>query len=143
MDMQDRQSIEQECARLINLYAVLNDANEWDRLAEMYTADARFARPSAPDDFITGRDNILASFTARPPRKSRHVVSNIVVDVEGPATARAFSVILLFQGDAAEDGGLPVMAANSPFVGYFRDKLVLTPGGWRFAERQGGLDFRP
>lgn len=143
MDIEERQAIEQECIRLINLYAVLNDANEWERLAELYTEEGRFARPSAPEDYIQGREAILASFTARPPRKSRHVVSNIVIDVEGPATARAYSVILLFQGDAAEDGGLPVMAANSPFVGYFRDKLALTPGGWRFAERQGGLDFRP
>jgi 3-phenylpropionate/cinnamic acid dioxygenase small subunit len=143
MDLDERQAIEQECIRLINLYAVLNDANDWDRLAELYTEDARFARPSAPHDFVTGRENILAALKARPPRKSRHVVSNIVIDVEGPATARAFSVILLFQGEEAEDGGLPILAHTPPLVGHFHDKLALTPGGWRFAERQGGLDFRP
>ncbi|MBD3728972.1 MAG: nuclear transport factor 2 family protein [Sphingomonadales bacterium] len=138
-----RREIEQDCTRLINLYAVLNDAADWDGLADLYTPDARFARPSAPDDFICGREAILAAFRARPPRKSRHVIANIVVEVEGPATARAFSVIVLYQGEAAEAGALPKMTANSPLVGFFEDRLVNTPHGWRFAERRGGLDFAP
>ena len=53
------------------------------------------------------------------------------------------SVIVLYMGDAADDGGPPVMAAKSPLVGTFTDRLVRTPEGWRFAERVGGLDFRP
>jgi ketosteroid isomerase-like protein len=138
-----RRSIEADCARLINLYAMLNDAGDWDRLAALYTPDARFARPSAPDDFIEGRENILAAFKARPPRSSRHVISNIVVDVESADAARAFSVIVLYQGDAADDGGLPKMSANSPLVGRFSDRLTRTGEGWRFAERQGRLDFQP
>ena len=40
-------------------------------------------------------------------------------------------------------GELPAMSANSPLVGTFTDRLVRTPEGWRFAERVGGLDFRP
>jgi hypothetical protein len=63
--------------------------------------------------------------------------------VEGPATARTFSVILLFQGEAAAQGELPEMSANSPLVGWYRDLIVQTPHGWKFAERLGGLDFRP
>jgi hypothetical protein len=27
-------------------------------------------------------------------------------------------------------------------VGWYRDLIVLTPDGWRFQERVGGLDFR-
>ena len=68
---------------------------------------------------------------------------NIVVDVEGPDTAAAFSVIVLYQGDPAPAGELPAMSAKSPLVGWYRDKLVRTPEGWRFAERAGGLDFKP
>lgn len=143
MDLIERQSIEAQCIRLINDYANCNDVQDWERVAQFYTPDARFARPSKPDEFIEGRDAILASFKARPPRAQRHVIGNIVVDVEGPATARAFSVILLFQGEAAAPGELPAMSANSPLVGTYRDLIVNTPQGWRFAERVGGLDFRP
>ena len=41
----------------------------------------------------------------------------------------------------AEPGALPAMSGNSPLVGWYRDKLIRTAEGWRFAERIGGLDF--
>src|SRR3569623_528016 len=107
------------------------------------TEDARFARPSKPGEFIKGREAILASFLARPPRTQRHVIANVVLDVEGPAAARAFSVIVLYQGGAAQPGELPAKSADSPLVGTFTDMLVLTEDGWRFAERIGALDFSP
>lgn len=143
MDFAERQEAEQACIRLINQYANLNDAQDWEAVARLYAEDGRFARPSGNGEFVEGREAILASFKARPPRAQRHVVSNIVVDVEGPATARAFSVLLLFQGEPTEDGSLPVMSANSPLVGWYRDLIVQTREGWRFKERVGGLDFRP
>jgi hypothetical protein len=143
MSPEERRAIEADCERLIKLYVNLNDAQDWPAVAALYTEDARFARPSKPGDFIHGREAILASFIARPPRAQRHVIANVVVDVEGPASARAFSVIVLYQGDAAPEGETPAMSAGSPLVGTFTDKLVLTADGWRFAERVGGLDFRP
>lgn len=142
MDLDERQQVEQACIRLINHYANLNDAQDWEAVAQLYTEDAHFMRPSGGDPVI-GRAAILASFKARPPRAQRHVIANTVVDAEGPATARAFSAILLFQGDVAPEGELPVMSANSPLVGWFRDLIALTPDGWRFKKRVGGLDFRP
>jgi hypothetical protein len=63
--------------------------------------------------------------------------------VDSPSSARAFSVIVLYQGDPAPESELPAMSADSPLVGTFADKVVLTEQGWRFAERIGGLDFRP
>ena len=39
--------------------------------------------------------------------------------------------------------GLPVQDPKSPLIGTFEDRVVLTGDGWRFAERTGGLDFRP
>ena len=139
----ERRAIEADCERLIKRYVNLNDAQDWHAVANLYTEDARFARPSKPGEFIEGRAAILESFLARPARAQRHVIANTVVEVEGPASARAFSVIVLYMSDAAEDGGLPAMDPKSPLVGTFTDRLVRTPEGWRFAERIGGLDFRP
>lgn len=133
---------EHACAKLITEYAALLDAGRWEDVAALYVADGRMSRPTAPDAYTEGRDAILASFTARPPRISRHVCINICVDVEG-ATATATSQILLFTADAAEDGGLPVQSSAPPMVGTYSDRLVLTEAGWRFAERRGSLDFRP
>lgn len=138
-----RRAIEQDCERLIKLYVNLNDAQDWPAVAALYAEDARFARPSKPGEFIEGREAILASFLARPARAQRHVIANTVVEVEDAGHARAFSVIVLYMGDAAGEGELSAMDPKSPLVGTFTDKLVRTAEGWRFAERIGGLDFRP
>ena len=139
----ERRAIEADCERLIKRYVNLNDAQDWPAVAALYTEDARFARPSQPGVFIEGRAAILASFLARPARAQRHVIANVVVDVEDANHARAFSVIVLYMGDAQEGGGLPVQDPKSPLIGTFTDRLVRSRDGWRFAERVGGLDFRP
>jgi len=139
----ERRAIEADCERLIKRYVNLNDAQDWPAVAGLYTEDARFARPSKPGEFVEGRTAILESFLARPARAQRHLIANVVVDVESPTAARAFSVIVLYQGEKAEPGELPAMSADSPLVGTFTDRLVRTADGWRFAERVGGLDFRP
>jgi hypothetical protein len=123
-------AIEWECARLINLYAQLNDAARWEELAALYAADGSMTRPTAPDAPIIGRDAILAAFQSRPARTTRHICSNIVIDVETATAARGSSAMLLFT------------AANAPpLVGGFEDRFVLTGDGWRFAERRGTLTF--
>lgn len=124
-----RRAIEWECARLINRYANLNDAARWAEAAALYAEDGIMTRPSAPDVAIVGRAAILAAFTARPPRTTRHVCANIVIDAESETAARGTSAMLLFTG------------APAPLVGGFADRFALTAEGWRFAERRGTLDF--
>lgn len=142
MTEDERRAIEADCERLIKRYVNLNDGHDWQGCAALYMSGARMGRPSQPGTFVEGREAILAAFTARPPRAQRHAVSNIVVDVEDADHASAFSVIVLYQGEPAAEGELPAMSANSPLVGWYRDRLVRTAEGWRFAERIGGLDFR-
>ena len=139
----ERRAIELDCERLIRRYVNLSDAHDWPAVAALYTEDARFARPSKPGEFVEGRAAILAGFLARPARAQRHVIANTVVEVDDADHARAFSVIVLYQGDQAPEGEMPTMSADSPLVGTFTDRLMLTEEGWRFAERVGGLDFRP
>ena len=141
MTDEERRAIEADCERLIKRYVNLNDAQDWPAVAALYTEDAVFRRPSG-GDAIVGREAILASLLARPPRVQRHVIANVVVDVEDEDHARAFSVIVLYQGDPLPEG-LPAMSASSPLVGTFADQLVRTRAGWRFAERLGALDFAP
>ena len=122
--------IEWRCARLIALYANLNDEARWDEVAALFAEDGVMSRPSAHDVPIAGRAAILAAFRARPARKTRHVCSNVVIDVESTESARGTSAMLLYAGE------------DRPLVGSFRDRFILTPDGWRFAERHGSLTFR-
>ena len=139
----ERRAIEWECARLINLYANLNDEARWEEAAALYAEDGLMTRPTAPDAPVVGRKALLESFLARPPRASRHVCANIVVDVESTTAASAFSVILLFTGTADAAGGPATRDEGPPLVGTYGDRFVLTGEGWRFAERHGGLTFKP
>jgi uncharacterized protein (TIGR02246 family) len=125
MSLEEERAIE----RLILDYAAANDAGDWEAVAGAFTEDGRMSRPVAPDDFTQGREAILAAFKARPPRKTRHIIANMRVDVEGDS-AIAESQIMLFTS--------PDMA---PLVGSFHDKLIRTSEGWRFTERRGSLDF--
>ena len=129
MTDEERRAIEADCARLIALYANLNDAGRWEELAALYAEDGLMTRPTAPDAPIRGRAAILAAFQARPPRKTRHLCSNVVFEVLGPDEARGESAMVLFQPEAA------------PLAGSFHDRFVRTPQGWRFAERRGSLSW--
>ncbi|MGB3794852.1 MAG: nuclear transport factor 2 family protein [Alteraurantiacibacter sp.] len=141
MTDEQRRAIEADVTRLIHEYVWANDAQDWEKCASLYIEDAIFRRPSGGDP-VVGRDAILGSFTARPPRSQRHVMANTLVDVVSEAEATARSVIVLYMGDAGE-GGLPVQDDRSPLIGTFEDRCVLTDEGLRFAERTGGLDFKP
>lgn len=127
MTEHERRAIEADCARLIALYANLNDEARWEEVAALYAEDGLMTRPTAPDAPIVGRAAILAAFQARPPRKTRHVCSNVVIDVEDHASACGTSAMVLFT-----EGG-------APLAGSFHDRFVLTADGWRFAERRGSL----
>jgi len=130
MTEEERRAIEWECARLINLYANLNDEARWEEVAALCAEDGLMTRPTAPDAPIVGRAALLAAFLARPPRTSQHIVANIVVEVESETRASAKSAILLF---TSKDG--------PPLVGTYRDRFVRTEDGWRFAERRGALTW--
>ena len=125
----ERASIEHACARLIAEYANLNDEGCWEDAAALYAEDGIMARPSAPDDHIVGREAILASFKARPARASRHLCTNIVIDVVSPVEATGKSAVALFMPDKA------------PKLGWFHDRFVQRNGRWLFAQRLGSLSF--
>lgn len=121
---------ERAIERLLLDYVAANDAGDWDAVAQLYTADGRMSRPTAPDDFIDGRDAILRAFKARPPRRTRHICANIRIDFETDEASLVTSQILLFTA-----------ADQAPLVGSYTDRCVREQGEWRFAERRGSLDF--
>lgn len=133
----ERMVAEGEIARLITRYAHLNDAGDYPALEEMFTDDAVFVRPSGGEP-VVGRAAILASFLARPPRISRHLVSGVLVDLVAPDAARCRSTVLLYTASQSE---LRPAAADGGLIGGFEDRLVRTEGGWLFAERRGWIDL--
>jgi hypothetical protein len=139
MDVDERggdPAAEWACERLVRLFAVLNDAREYERLAGLFTEDGVFARPTAPDVPIAGRAAILAFFRSRPPRLTRHIVANTLISVETPERARGVSYVVLY---SAAEGASPAKVDAPLLVGAYDDTFVRTAAGWRFARRLGSV----
>jgi hypothetical protein len=136
----ERAVIEWRCAQLIHRFALLNDARRFDEAAPLFAEDCIFGRPTAPDDPMVGRDAIIAALKARPPRITRHIVSNIVIEVVSPTEARGESYVTLLTAPALADGqALPVKADAVQSVGGFSERFKKVDGEWVFAERRGYL----
>lgn len=133
----ERMLAEHEIARLVIRYAMLNDDGDFAGVAALYVEDGRMARPSGGEP-IVGRDAILRSFLARPPRVARHVITSVLPEILSAQEATCRSTMLLH---AAPAGDLPARAKGPALLGGFRDRLVRTADGWRFAERAGYVDM--
>lgn len=128
-----------EIVQIVHRSAALNDARDWAALAALYTDDATLTRPNGRR--LTGRTDIEAAYAAAPPaRRTRHVCSNTVVEIDGD-TARAATSVLLFTWDH-EPGADALPPASGPVIGEFVDRLTRTPGGWLLAERVATLSAR-
>jgi hypothetical protein len=129
---------EAEISRVVTRYAVLNDEGDFAAVAALFAEDGVLRRPSGGDPTV-GRAAILAAFEARPPRISRHIITNILVDFESERLARCRSTMLLY---SAPPGDLPAQALPPALLGGFEDRLVKQHDTWLFAERRGWLDLK-
>ena len=142
MERIEQALIQHECAQLVLHYAHLNDLGDWQGLAQTFTEDATFARPSAPDEIIRGRDRILASFLARTPNRTVHVVTNIMVTAISASEATSICTIQLFPATARMEDGVASHGRAAPLVGGSVDRLCRENGKWLFSERRGYLTIK-
>ncbi len=117
------------------------DEQDWRAYASLFTDDGVFIRANQPDEPLAGREAIRAALAARPAaRLTRHLCTNIEIDVLDSEHARGFCYLLLYAGDALQResaAGRPADAIQR--VGEYRDTLVRTNEGWRIARREGRL----
>jgi 3-phenylpropionate/cinnamic acid dioxygenase small subunit len=125
-DVADRIAIDD----LLTRYATALDAKDWDLFSTCFTPDAFIDYTAAGG--IKGKfpevrawlAQVMAGFPM-----TQHLVTNRVVQVTGDtATCRA----ALFNPMGVKDGDSLAVFLEG---GYYRDKLVRTPEGWRIAER--------
>jgi len=136
MDATERLLIQDACRELVLRAAAHADANEPDRLADLFADDGVLTRPNAEP--LHGRDAIRQAYAQRPAdRITRHLVTNTRVDVESSTRARAHSYVLLWAASAADAAGPQGRPAQPrQLVGEFDDRFSLTPQGWRIAQRE-------
>jgi hypothetical protein len=142
MDDLRRLLVAHACERLIYDYCRLVDFGEAGRIAELFTTDARW---EGVELTLTGRGEIRDWFTRRQAltrRVSRHVCTNVSVDVLSDVEARSLCYMVNYRHDRRNgDAALPAPMEVPKFVGELRDRFSLTDDGWRFSERRVELSF--
>lgn len=131
--------IERVCERLILDSARFNDEREWAALAGLYTPGGVVMRPNG--QLLEGRGAIEAAYMAgTPDRVTRHLCTNLRVDVDDHDHAHATTTVLIVAGTQSdEDVAFGVIPNPHHAVGEFADRFERTADGWRIAERRASL----
>jgi uncharacterized protein (TIGR02246 family) len=139
----DEAAIERTCARLVLRSLRAFDERDWLAYASLFTEDGVFIRANAPDEPLRGREAIRTALAERPAsRLTRHLCTNLEIDVVDTEHARGSCYLLLYAGDETQpetSGSRP--ADRTQRVGEYRDTFVLTGDGWRISRREGRLVF--
>lgn len=130
------------CSDLIVRYTHFADLGEIQRIPELFTEDGIWATPSEEhkdQEALRERFESMAEELASTQSVIRHVCSNVLVDVLSPEEATATVYLTVYRHDGPVDGPAPI---SGPFkIGQYRDRLIKTAEGWRFAERRCSFAF--
>jgi hypothetical protein len=119
--------------RTLALYGPLLDDRRFDEWGELFTEDAEWIIPGAA---FAGRGQIVAGVGAmEPPQPGwvKHLSYPAVVQIDGPASARAWTDLVALSRDAA---GTWAIAA----VGRYYDDFQKVGDAWRFRRRRADID---
>ena len=125
------------CEQLVYRAARHTDLGHWESLAALFVPDGKLYRPSDPQHPIVGRQAILESLRARPPRTTRHLLTNVIVELHSPTSAHISSTVTLFTAGAAKGAG--AVPTQKILVGNFEDDVSLEGGDWAFICRGGSM----
>jgi hypothetical protein len=139
MSDDERRAAEWDCQQLLNKMIHLLDNGRWDELAECFTEDAEFYRPSDPVNAVVGRAAIHKAFSGRPPSITSHQLASCWFQDYTGTELRAQSRILLMAGAASEERPAPANA--KAFIGEFVDDFRKVDGQWLLARRKGRIDL--
>ena len=139
-DIATHNDIKMACTELSIAYARHVDFGEYDRFVELFTEDAVLDAGFR----LEGKEKIRRSMERRSPElRSRHILTNIFVDVISETEATGISYLTLYRHIGPEsltDGTVDFQAASG--VGHYTDSFRLTDDGWRIASRSLALAFR-
>jgi uncharacterized protein (TIGR02246 family) len=124
-------------------YARFVDSGHASGIADLFTEDGTWT--GADGRGMNGRAEIRTAFTAREAitrRQSRHVITNVLIDVLSPGEATGIAYLINYrhdsQGDAVEH---PAPARHPKFVGDYHLRFRRVDGQWRIQALRFDLLF--
>jgi hypothetical protein len=126
------------CSDLIARYTYFADLGEIQRVPELFTEDGVWATPTEQHE---GHEALRKRFESSvgAQRITRHVCTNVLIDVLSAEEATATVYLTLYRHNGLVDGPAPISGPAK--IGEYRDRLVKTAEGWRFAERRCTFAF--
>lgn len=136
MDLMARQSIEAACRRLVESFAVLIDARDYDRVMAMFATDAHY---EPIGHVLDGHAAIRQYLDNRPvDRVTLHIMSNIVIDVvdDRHATGRSYvSYVNTAADPKGGDWGGGAAFGGLTLIATYDDAFSRGDGLWQFSRR--------
>lgn len=134
---------ERACERLLYEYARRVDRGEAADIADLFTHDGVWF--GADGTGMHGRDAIREAFTQRQSltrRQSRHVITNVLVDVRSDDEAEAVAYLVNYRHDSTTGTAEhPAPSDHPKFVGEYHLVFRHVDGEWRIASLRFDLAF--
>ena len=140
LDDAERRMIRQDCEALSIAYARAVDFRDYDEFVNLFAEDGTLETGTR----LEGRKAIAASLKRRSDElRSRHVLTNIFVNVISRDEATGISYLTLYRHVGPESLRPQPISFNGPFaIGHYQDVFVRTDDGWRFKSRVLHMAFR-
>ncbi len=131
---------EADCTRLCVDFANHIDAHRYDAWLDLFCDDAILDRMGT---VTAGRAELARFLQARPEAvETRHLCTNIRVQLVSENEATGFCYVLFFQGAPGESSA-PAIASGPPAVVEYDDRYRRTPHGWRIQHRRIRMAMKP
>lgn len=139
----ERIEIERACERIVYAYSRALDLGDLSAAADFFAENGSMARPMMPDQVIQGREAIRASLLTRPKTLlTKHVASNVMIDVESRDAARGISCLTMIAVTPPPDAKPPFPTTGPLYFGEFKDRFVRENGVWKILERRGSIQMK-
>jgi len=129
-----------ECEAISIAYARAVDFRDYDSFVELFTEDGVLDTGKP----LEGRAAIAQAMSRRPYElRSRHILTNIFIEVLSETEARGISYLTLYRHIGPESlTGEPIEFEGPAAVGHYEDRFLKTSDGWKIKRRKLHFAFR-
>lgn len=135
MKPEERRAIEWDCAQLLARFYRHLDDRAYRETADLFLKDGEWLRMG---ELLSGRDRILSVLEQRSQSMAiRHLLSNVVVDVDGAdsATVQAYVTVFIHHGGATMAS--PATLEQPLAIWSLRVRCVPVGGVWKIQSHWG------
>jgi uncharacterized protein (TIGR02246 family) len=134
---------ERACERLMYQYARFVDSGHASGIADLFTEDGTWT--GADGRGMNGQAEVRAAFAGREAltrRLSRHVITNVLIDVQSPDEATGIAYLINYRHDRRGDEPEgPASTRHPKFVGDYHLRFRRVDGEWRIQTLRFDLLF--